>query len=35
MSDNNQPVVQGDQNQNAKELLAKEAIIIKDLQKNY
>ena len=33
MSDNNQPVVQGDQNQNTKELLAKEAIIIKELQK--
>jgi len=31
MSDNNQPIVPGDQN--TKELLAKEALIIKDLQK--
>ena len=33
MSDKNQPLVQNDQGAKSKELLAKEAIIIKDLQK--
>ena len=33
MSDKNQPIVQNDQGAKSKELLAKEAIIIKDLQK--
>ena len=33
MSDKNQPIVQSDQGTKSKELLAKEAIIIKDLQK--
>ena len=33
MSDKNQPIVQNDQGTKSKELLAKEAIIIKDLQK--